>query len=281
MSANYTEPLFAYLSFAGMLEVERVNAKDAAEFNLSSVRCIATASVFFCLAALTRSNGAMLGVVYLGYSTLTFVKNVYEETGRVDFFSKTVLKRVIMVASLMSLFVCLASLIPVFLVQAFGYSQFCLGGNKSCHSSPWCEDRIPFIYQYIQKKYWNNGFLRYYEVKQLPNFFLALPMGILSFRCIKKFFNNSPSGNRLPGNFSYSFRILPYVLHLLVLVCVCTFFMHVQVLTRFVSACPPLYWYAAICHTRFPHGEGKVIVGYFLAYATIGSAMFTCYYPWT
>mgnify|MGYP002050440369 CR=1 FL=1 len=39
----------------------------------------------------------------------------------------------------------------------------------------WCRERVPSIYAHVQRTYWNVGFLRYYELKQLPNFALAAP----------------------------------------------------------------------------------------------------------
>ena len=55
--------------------------------------------------------------------------------------------------------------------------------------SPWCHQEPPLAYTYIQvtapnsaqsypppqRVYWNNGFLAYWDAKQLPNFLIALP----------------------------------------------------------------------------------------------------------
>jgi phosphatidylinositol glycan class V len=41
--------------------------------------------------------------------------------------------------------------------------------------SPWCEYEVPISYGYIQSNYWGNGFLQYWEFRQVPNFLLAAP----------------------------------------------------------------------------------------------------------
>ena len=46
--------------------------------------------------------------------------------------------------------------------------------------SPWCDKLIPLPYSYIQDSYWNVRLLRYFELKQIPNFLLAAPMILLS-----------------------------------------------------------------------------------------------------
>lgn len=49
------------------------------------------------------------------------------------------------------------------------------GGDRGENISTWCDSDPPMAYPYVQAKYWNVGFLNYWEVKQAPNFLLAAP----------------------------------------------------------------------------------------------------------
>ena len=46
--------------------------------------------------------------------------------------------------------------------------------------SEWCQYEPPVAYSYIQRVYWDNGFLTYWEAKQLPNFILAAPAVVMA-----------------------------------------------------------------------------------------------------
>ena len=74
-------------------------------------------------------------------------------------------------------------LAPFILFQLYGYVLYCIPQADVTHDSaysPWCDKLIPLPYSYIQDSYWNVGFLRYFELKQTPNFLLATPMILLS-----------------------------------------------------------------------------------------------------
>ena len=113
----------------------------------------------------------------------------------------------------------------------------------------WCHARIPLPYGYVQDKYWNVGFLRYFELRQLPNFLLAAPALYLVLahsarfvRCHRHFalrlgctyFNLDPAAPRPPAHHACRARVLPreafvYVVHAAAVALFGLFFAHVQV----------------------------------------------------
>lgn len=136
--------------------------------------------------------------------------------------------------------------------------------------SPWCHQEPPMAYTYIQRVYWNNGFLAYWDMKQLPNFLLAVPCILLVLHHSYQFLqvhwdyvkrlglvdNNLLGMPRRPCLAVRQYRVLPrdcfvYVVHATALAIFGLFFMHVQVTTRLILASSPvLPWLAAILTTR-------------------------------
>ncbi|KAM6218419.1 GPI mannosyltransferase 2 isoform 4-T4 [Rhynchocyon petersi] len=112
----------------------------------------------------------------------------------------------------------------------------------------------------LQDVYWNVGFLRYYELKQVPNFLLATPVVILvacaiwtyvtahPWFCLtlglQKIKNNKTLQKPEPGFLSP--HVFVYLVHAAVLMIFGGLCMHVQVLTRFLgSSTPIVYWFPA------------------------------------
>ncbi|XP_008835055.1 GPI mannosyltransferase 2 isoform X4 [Nannospalax galili] len=165
------------------------------------------------------------------------------------------------------------------MLQYYAYTQFCLPG--SAHSipetlkqfavdrgyriakgnePPWCSWDLPLIYSYIQDVYWNVGFLRYFELRQVPNFLLAIPVAILvvwaawtyvtahPWFCLTLGLQRSKDSKILekphPGFLSP--QVFVYLVHATVLLLFGGLCMHVQVLTRFLgSSTPVVYWFPA------------------------------------
>lgn len=156
---------------------------------------------------------------------------------------------------------------------------------------PWCADVVPNIsamYMFIQKEYWNVGLLRYYELRQLPNFLLAAPVIALSAHSLASFFSQllcrSPMKQAVPPARVGS-SLAPYYVHWLFLLVNALLVVHIQVTTRLLAACPPLFWHpAAVISEAASKGGTRyrdVVVGYFLLFTVLGGALFPTFYPWT
>ena len=176
MTAVYTECLFAMFAFLGLLLLEK-------EWDW-------LAAVSFALAAATRSNGIVLSG-FLAFKWLLYVHKAH--SNNYSFFQLLVysLKRLVVTA-----IQCTTVLLPFAAFQYYAYTIYCDVSTNSLdsdltNSSPsWCQlESIlpPLHYSHVQSFYWNVGFLRYFQIKQIPNFLLASPMTLLSVYCLTRF----------------------------------------------------------------------------------------------
>ncbi|XVF63354.1 hypothetical protein PTKIN_Ptkin09bG0081200 [Pterospermum kingtungense] len=150
-SSIYSESLYALFSVGGLYYLQS-NADNIALFWLA-------------LSGLARSNG-VLNAGYYGFKTM---HQAYDAA----FLRKRsfLALQILLSGALRS--ICI--FVPFITFQAFGYYNICLG-RSSDEMRPWCKEKIPLLYNYIQSHYWGVGFLRYFQVKQLPNFLLASPI---------------------------------------------------------------------------------------------------------
>lgn len=297
------------------------------------------AVLWLALSGSARSNG-VLSAGYIGFQTM---HRAYDAI----FLKKNpFLALQILIAGALR---CVCVFVPFVAFQAYGYYKLCLGHSPD-RLRPWCGARLPMMYNFIQRHYWGVGFFRYFQIKQLPNFLLALPIlslalcsiihyvklfpeafyslgfraslmddkcasGLFSLgadtesvrsylleretseisqvdhtlrrrkRTIKeestvKLSSDNRSVDKL-GNMSIT--VLPFVLHLAFMAATAFFVMHVQVATRFLSASPLIYWFAAYLMVSPSIGKrwGYLIWGYCAAYILLGSLLFSNFYPFT
>ncbi|KAJ3675551.1 hypothetical protein LUZ60_004593 [Juncus effusus] len=310
-SSLYSESLYALFSLGGLYHL------------FSGSKFISV--IMLALSGSARSNGT-LNAGYVCFLALVQAFNAL-------FHNKAPFLAVgaLFVGFLSSVFI----FAPFLAFQAFGYLNFCMDEIKM---RPWCLKKLPLIYGFIQNHYWGVGFMKYFQIKQLPNFLLASPVLSLSIFTIihywKILFPILKSKSLLEQSLSYhelkskerktnldskgdntvrrrklqkieknsessrdiikpikqninqinpketSIVILPFILHLAFMTFTAFFIMHVQVATRFLSASPPIYWFASHLMTTSKRWSYIMLV-YFVAYILLGTLLFSNFYPFT
>ncbi|KAI8848723.1 GPI mannosyltransferase 2 [Chytridium lagenaria] len=245
MSSMYSESLFAAFAFMGMMQLE----------SKKPVR----ATFAWILASTVRSNGILYGG-FLGLHALT---SYFTSNG--PFFE--ILRSIPLAAFVFASFA---------YVQWQGYEAFCLIEP----TRPWCNNMPPLIYSFVQDKYWNVGFMRYWTIQQLPNFILAAPMLLLAFFGAKSYIASLLGGIRTGDVGFLGKPVLPYILLWIILTFHLSFFAHIQIITRVMcSSMPCMYWYAAHLVLHNPKNIGKIVCGYFIGYGLVGIVLFSKFLP--
>ncbi|OEL37825.1 hypothetical protein BAE44_0001153 [Dichanthelium oligosanthes] len=150
-SSLYSESLYALFSLGGLF------------YLFSGANTVA--AIMLALSGSARSNGALNA----GYFCFQALLQAYDAA--VQKKRPLLVVRALVAAALRSIFIFL----PFFAFQAYGYVNICVHGSSE-ELRPWCKAKVPLLYGFIQSHYWGVGFLRYFQVKQLPNFLLASPV---------------------------------------------------------------------------------------------------------
>ncbi|XP_022708321.1 GPI mannosyltransferase 2-like isoform X2 [Varroa jacobsoni] len=240
----YTESLFAFVTFSGLYLLEK-------EYDT-------LATVMFAIGSVTRSNASLVPIFYLEKAWRRYQRGKYA-------FSLLIRAG----------FACLGNVI----VQLYFWDSFCFPHQQpkavkevrlyaaemgykqiGINASEWCFYRLPFSYSFVQAKYWNVGFFKYWQLKQTPNFLLALPVIVFVAHFCRLYYK----------------RLASYCLHAAILSAICVFFANIQVATRIlISASPVPLWAAAKSEKR------NLVWAYFLLYFILGLILHTNFFPWT
>merc|ERR1712013_484295 len=280
-AAPYSESLNALLTFFTLYKISK---------QFSAVTCITIA-----MASATRAN-SILNCGHVVYNSLKIVATemilyVRMKKAKAKAELSTTIANILgdaIIPGLFNLVGCVGSFI---FFQYFCFTNFCRVKRRERSEmddfvvdygrrellkgagdtpSPWCHNEPPLAYRYIQKVHWDNGFLAYWDTKQLPNFLLAVPCVLMVLHHSWEFVqvhwdyvkrlglvdNNLLGMPRRPCLAVRQYRVLPreclvYVVHATALTAFGIFFMHVQVTTRLLLASSPvLPWLAAILTTR-------------------------------
>ncbi|KAF8813631.1 mannosyltransferase [Phlegmacium glaucopus] len=245
--APYTEPFFTYLSYRGMLCCTRQQWFFA--------------SLLFALAAMFRSNGIFLaGFLIWGLLVRPFM----------DRQKPQVIKSLALTAIVLS---------PFIGYQYLAYLSFCSHSPQP----QWCSKTLPLIYPYVQSKYWNVGFLRYWTINQLPNFLLAAPTLLLIYTyCIYHLQKMLPqlrfSKSSTP---SRSFKLLAIDPHAIYATILCLLFLvasHTQIVLRLAGSIPLTYWAAAWLVSEH-HSLGRLWVTWSVLWSVISIVLWSAFLP--
>ncbi|RIA90519.1 Glycosyltransferase Family 76 protein, partial [Glomus cerebriforme] len=267
MSTMYAESLFAFLTFLGMRLFYEGNTWIAAFIWGSS--------------SFARSNG----IIYVGFFIYEFL---IKDINRINV-------KVIFVRLIKTTVLSLIVLSGFLIFQSYGYYQYCI---LNIPQRSWCNNKIPILYLFVQKFYWNCGFLTYYEIKQIPNFLLASPMILLSFYGIydyskidfKRIFTLGLQQQQQRSEITslyYSHNLLPFIYLWAVLLIYSITSMHIQVITRFFSSQPMVYWFVAHLFMKSLSEDanrsdkilGYGVLTYFILYGVSGIILFANFFP--
>ncbi|KAJ2682369.1 ER membrane glycoprotein subunit of the GPI transamidase complex-like protein [Coemansia spiralis] len=259
MSAAYTESLFAWLVFAALVRAARQQH--------------ARAALWLCAAGLCRANG----VAFAGFLVWDVAVRPGALRGRA-----AAVRAVVRAAALAAV-----AALGFAAFQAYGHRLFC---RLAPAPRPFCERALPLPYGFVQSAYWDVGFLQYYAWQQLPNFALAAPMAALSAAGLAAYARHDPLrlltlGQRSQRSHSgqapafLGDALLPHMYLWALLLAAAMTTMHVQVITRFFSSVPAVFWFAAHAVTTGGRAVRTAVVGYFAGYGLAGAVLFGCFLP--
>ncbi|KAI5294984.1 ER membrane glycoprotein subunit of the GPI transamidase complex-like protein, partial [Ascosphaera atra] len=244
------EATFSLLNFSGFyayITALRCEGKSRPQL-LSRDAAFLLAGCLFGAATLLRSNGLLSGSLFAYDAILEADKQLRRR--------RLVPSRRMLALLLGGGVIFVAFALP----QAIAFMQFC--GDEG-RARPWCGAAVPTIYGFVQKNYWDVGFLRYWKLSNLPLFLLAAPMLATLVTSTTIVFNHSTSApkNDTPGEQQQQQQhhhsppssqtiTSTYLLRLsipqLILAVSALAIYHVQIINRIASGYPVWYWYIAL-----------------------------------
>lgn len=282
----YTESVFCCMSFKVMLACAEGRFLSAALPLAASMSC--------------RSNG-ILNFDFIAYFLLNQVirgkQSITKNVFKMALSFSVVIITFILIQNYFHYLFCMENDFEMenYVRKFVDESNFVLPGTYNATNtkqSPWCQNDYPFSYSYIQSHYWNVGFLKYYELKQIPNFVIGVPMlSFLIYYTLKSILQKPDVVFTLGTKDSLHDRKFVFMLHAFVLSIFCVAFIHIQVSTRMLaSSSPSLYWLAAELMTKNTNKNHDLenclktridIIVWFISYLCIGTILYCNFLPWT
>ncbi|KAI1410669.1 glycosyltransferase family 76 protein [Hypoxylon sp. FL1857] len=266
LSAPYAESTFALLSFTGYLFLAKglLGLKRTFAHDVSLI----ASGMWFGFAATFRSNGLFNGIPFA-------IALAQELTASPTLLS--IRRRCALILGGLSIAVGFAA------PQLAAYQIFCSAPSGS-ELRPWCTSGLRSIYSFVQERYWNVGFLRYWTPSNIPLFLLAAPMIYLLIRSGLQLTRKpiiiatEKTDPVISSHSQLLFRSMALTQLILAILAVTSY--HVQIITRISSAYPLWYWWLAglITNERTSTFGGKV-VRFMVMYSAIQTPLFACFLP--
>ncbi|KAI0887759.1 glycosyltransferase family 76 protein [Annulohypoxylon maeteangense] len=263
LSAPYAESTFAFLSFTGYLFLAKglLGPKQTFAHDVSLV----ASGMWFGFAATFRSNGLFNGI--------PFAIALAQELTTPPTFTSIRRRCALLVGGL-------AIAIGFIAPQLSAYQTFCFIQP----SRPWCTSGLRSIYSFVQERYWNVGFLRYWTPSNIPLFLLATPMICFlaksGLECMKLPLKvvAEKSDPADPTHLSLLIRSMALAQVVLAVLAITNY--HIQIITRISSGYPLWYWWLAKILTDQKNSTfGNTVVRFMVMYAVIQGALFASFLP--
>lgn len=185
--------------------------------------------------------------------------------------------------------------LPFVAHQYSAYRDFC---STSVAPAPWCNRIPPSIYSYVQAKYWNSGFMRYWTPQQLPNFLISAPVLVLllgysahyirraliphlqALSASRTHISKSKSSRSIIASLSpfLSPSVAPHAIHAFIFTLMLLFTAHTQIVLRLAASMPFTYWAAAWLLVEHPLW-GKRWVTWSVVWGAVSVVLWATFMP--
>ncbi|KAE8150721.1 GPI mannosyltransferase 2 [Aspergillus avenaceus] len=295
LSAPYGESTHALLSFTGSLLFVRSFSPLGPPTALQDAT-ILLSGIMYGLSTIIRSNGLLNGMILLEEALRLLYAMV---TAGVNF----VRIRRLFAVGIAGVCTGLGFVVP----QYLAYQEYCVHHVPAQNEGlrPWCHKTLPSIYSFVQDHYWNNGFLRYWTLSNVPLFALAAPMiAIMTCSALWTFSMKTSASNKttdaahateasttqMPLQTHLTGRLLRSLAAPQITLAVLTFLNHhVQVITRMSSGYPMWYMWVAFLlvegrvdqqvESPKQYSYARMTVAYMVVYAIVQGVLFASFLP--
>ncbi|CRH02889.1 GPI mannosyltransferase 2, putative [Plasmodium relictum] len=140
----------------------------------------------------------------------------------------------------------------------------------------WCNQNFPFIYNYIQYKYWGVRFLKFLKEPNV-NILYSAPIYYISFHCVYNFFKyNNFSVHRLSILLNH---FIGCIVHLCILSLYILLFAHNEIILRLIISSPIFFLHYAYLLKYYENWNYLLFINLF--YFFVGPPLFGTYIAWT